>query len=1000
MPPLAFLSSSILDSTAAGRSILTAANAAAQRSLLGLTAWAVAAYPSNASGILRNNGTGTLSWDTATYLTGNQTVTLSGDVTGSGATAITATIGNGAVSLSKMANLAANSIVGNNTGSAATPLALTGTQVTAMLDTFTSSAKGLVAASGGGTTNFLRADGTWAAPPGGGGAAWGSITGTLSSQTDLNTALNALLPLAGGTMTGTITSSIGTITASTPSLDATQNWNNSGVTFTGWRLNVTDTASAVASLLVNLQVGGTSVFSVTKAGLATVTDRLAFSSVAAQPRLRRQGNILDVVSNDELSFGTFRCGTFSLWTDTILERDAAGNLAQRNGVNAQTFRVYNTFTDSSNYERAKVAWESNVLRIGTEKLGTGTARALEIQTDGVTRMTFATSATVTVNGGLAVQSSAIALIGNVSVAGAANNFLYDAAGGSSYTGTSLQTALFAARSGFAPTSGTMTFTGFLFNSTINQTGGANGITRGLHINPTFTTAADFRAIETTVGPWVLTDSYAAGSGSLAGSALSISQTWNTTGTPTAIQLNVTDTASNALSSLVNLRVGGSSRFRVEKSGVVYAQSSIVSTAGNLQAAGEIYTQGSSSRIGWQPGGTWDLTLFRDAANILAQRNGVNAQAFRVYNTFTDINNFERGKFAWESNVLRIGTEKLGTGTARALELQTDGVQRLRVSQSAPEFWLGTDANAASIFSFTGGNFTGQANGRGLAIFARTPASTNEIGLALTGDAIALTGGSGNTHLLIHRQFSPTSGTGVMNLAEFRPVINQTGGANGITRGIFINPTLTAAADWRAIEVASGITILGPSTTSKASLNIPSGSDPTSPAQGDLWVNTSGDLRYRNASSTITLGSGGGVSDGDKGDITVSGSGATWTIDNDAVTYAKIQNVSAASRILGRGAGGGSGDVEELTLGSYLYLNGTVLGVAFPEPLEIFTFANIAVSGQSTVSADGSSDTLTLVAGSGISITTNATTDTVTISATGGGGGGGGLSRYTAIALGW
>lgn len=57
--------------------------------------------------------------------------------------------------------------------------------------------------------------------------------------------------------------------------------------------------------------------------------------------------------------------------------------------------------------------------------------------------------------------------------------------------------------------------------------------------------------------------------------------------------------------------------------------------------------------------------------------------------------------------------------------------------------------------------------------------------------------------------------------------------------------------------------------------------------------------------------GGGVSDGDKGDITVSGSGATWTIDNDVVTYAKIQNVSATSRILGR-VTSGAGDVEELT----------------------------------------------------------------------------------------
>jgi hypothetical protein len=51
-----------------------------------------------------------------------------------------------------------------------------GAVLTALLNLFTSALKGLVPASGGGTTNFLRADGSWAEPPGGaGGSGAGSI---------------------------------------------------------------------------------------------------------------------------------------------------------------------------------------------------------------------------------------------------------------------------------------------------------------------------------------------------------------------------------------------------------------------------------------------------------------------------------------------------------------------------------------------------------------------------------------------------------------------------------------------------------------------------------------------------------------------------------------------------------------------------------------------------------------------------------------------------------
>jgi hypothetical protein len=144
--------------------------------------------------------------------------THTGDVTG--ATALT--IADNVVTNAKMADMPARSlkgrasvgtgdpediliaqdrIVGRLTGGGVTDL--TGTQVTTLLDTFTTSLKGVVPASGGGTTNFLRADGTWAAAGG------GSPVTVQDEGSNITTALGTLNFVgAGVTVTGGATATV------------------------------------------------------------------------------------------------------------------------------------------------------------------------------------------------------------------------------------------------------------------------------------------------------------------------------------------------------------------------------------------------------------------------------------------------------------------------------------------------------------------------------------------------------------------------------------------------------------------------------------------------------------------------------------------------------------------------------------------------------------------------------------------------------------------------
>jgi hypothetical protein len=80
------------------------------------------------------------------------------------------TLANNSVGNTALADMPAARFKGRASAGTGDPEDLSGAQATTLLDVFTAALKGLAPASGGGTSNFLRADGTWATPAGGGGS--------------------------------------------------------------------------------------------------------------------------------------------------------------------------------------------------------------------------------------------------------------------------------------------------------------------------------------------------------------------------------------------------------------------------------------------------------------------------------------------------------------------------------------------------------------------------------------------------------------------------------------------------------------------------------------------------------------------------------------------------------------------------------------------------------------------------------------------------------------
>lgn len=186
----------------------------------------------------------------------------------------------------------------------------------------------------------------------------------------------------------------GTVTTSQPVLDLSQSWNAGAVTFTGIKFNVASDVSAAGSLLMDLQVGGTGRLAVRKDGAI-----LTGNYTANQATLKAYGDpggggswaFGRVNAESKTSVGyygvtignsgwlSFRNGdvTSQDFGDVFIFRDAANTLAQRNGANAQTFRLYGTYPDASNTRRLNISM-SEVTNAGIAVIkpeGTGTKTA-------------------------------------------------------------------------------------------------------------------------------------------------------------------------------------------------------------------------------------------------------------------------------------------------------------------------------------------------------------------------------------------------------------------------------------------------------------------------------------------------------------------------------------------------------------------------------------------------------------------------------------------------